>query len=633
MIAKVIRNTDESLGYETLAGSSSDGLPVGTIIALYSNTVPTGFLPCNGVEYDIEQYPALYILLASNKTPDLRECNLVGIGQSTREAIAVHDIYTVGQFKDDQFQGHEHTFYQPSTTASISDNDYNAGLDTYLYEGSGTTDSTVEGMYGTPRTGNVTRGKQVGVNYAIKATTGVVTIGDSDLYNQIIAYVDDNYIKFDTESVQNGNLIKYDAENNEFVAITPATENNTVLTAYVDTDNDWTYNGNKYDAEMNLISNDTDPASTSLIGTMTSDHYTVQNYQSVIWYYINDANEGECYFQLPSEKHSTLPYDNYKATERDVSYDYLFAYNSTSEYTDYKYVAWDSTGTSYYGVTNTADVGSSAGPFAMTMLQNVTEIPNLTFGTLKAYVVETADIYAVTGFETTGLTLGTQVTDDSTWESILAATSLNVYCNTYVGTDFDYTWEENSSGSLAFVGTEAEYETAKLISPEESGHIPNDAAVVLTDKTSKVKGIDAPFTLVGSCISDNNGSYSIDENGVPDIADDAFVEYTAPDYDTSSSIKVTNLFSYYVDGVLQEQYYTEPKFLTERGTNKVYVYGMYSEWDDPDSENEALAYLVTGIDPETGIVSYDTSDYTSEMSGLSLNTGTVYYIKMYSYGN
>ena len=92
------------LGFQTLAGAQSDGMPLGTIIALYRTTVPTGFLPCNGATFDVNQYPALYTILGTNKLPDLRECNLVGIGQSSRALISAHDIYTIGQFKDDQMQ-------------------------------------------------------------------------------------------------------------------------------------------------------------------------------------------------------------------------------------------------------------------------------------------------------------------------------------------------------------------------------------------------------------------------------------------------------------------------------------------------------------------------------------------------
>jgi hypothetical protein len=45
------------------------GVPVGCILSFYGNTVPESFLPCNGVAFDENQYPALYALLGDNHTP------------------------------------------------------------------------------------------------------------------------------------------------------------------------------------------------------------------------------------------------------------------------------------------------------------------------------------------------------------------------------------------------------------------------------------------------------------------------------------------------------------------------------------------------------------------------------------
>jgi hypothetical protein len=45
------------------------GVPVGATLSFYSNTVPETFLPCNGVAFDENQYPALYAMLGDNHTP------------------------------------------------------------------------------------------------------------------------------------------------------------------------------------------------------------------------------------------------------------------------------------------------------------------------------------------------------------------------------------------------------------------------------------------------------------------------------------------------------------------------------------------------------------------------------------
>lgn len=51
------------------SSEARSGNPLGTILALHSNAVPYGYLPCNGVAFDEHQYPALYALLGDNHTP------------------------------------------------------------------------------------------------------------------------------------------------------------------------------------------------------------------------------------------------------------------------------------------------------------------------------------------------------------------------------------------------------------------------------------------------------------------------------------------------------------------------------------------------------------------------------------
>ncbi|MDD6296388.1 MAG: hypothetical protein PUA64_10465 [Treponema sp.] len=83
--------------------------------------------------------------------------------------IAEHDVYTLGEFKDDQLQGHNHT------NKSI---DYEAGskeLANYAYAWHDDRapqtkylDRMVDSGFGMPRKGTTTHGKQIGVNYIIK---------------------------------------------------------------------------------------------------------------------------------------------------------------------------------------------------------------------------------------------------------------------------------------------------------------------------------------------------------------------------------------------------------------------------------------------------------------------------------
>ena len=158
-----------------LTADCGSGNPVGTVIAVYSNKVPNGYLPCNGVTFDTAQFPVLYALLGDDHTPDLRECTLVGIGQSDR-TMGAHDVYTVGQFKDDQSQKITGSYNATGAFGSIggafvqtSDFEYANGVSR-----SGVQWSSINfDSSNVVRTGTTTHGKQVGVNWCIKATSGI----------------------------------------------------------------------------------------------------------------------------------------------------------------------------------------------------------------------------------------------------------------------------------------------------------------------------------------------------------------------------------------------------------------------------------------------------------------------------
>ena len=145
-----------------LTADCGSGNPVGTVIAVYSNKVPNGYLPCNGVAFDTTQFPVLYALLGDDHTPDLRECTLVGIGRSDR-TMGNHDEYTVGQFKDDQFQDHEHLQILPATSGPTAFFSYATGAYSIKYSYSYQTQGVSQGRHGA-----VTRGKRKGVKYIIK---------------------------------------------------------------------------------------------------------------------------------------------------------------------------------------------------------------------------------------------------------------------------------------------------------------------------------------------------------------------------------------------------------------------------------------------------------------------------------
>lgn len=100
--------------------------------------------------------------------PDMREAAPAGVG--TRTAwVTDHDTFGLGVFKDDQSQGHRHGWdgsagrSNATTHSAASESGY-----AYPYADAVIGDPATDGVNGTPRTGAVTRGKRIGVNYIIK---------------------------------------------------------------------------------------------------------------------------------------------------------------------------------------------------------------------------------------------------------------------------------------------------------------------------------------------------------------------------------------------------------------------------------------------------------------------------------
>lgn len=257
MLAKVVNGE-----FINLAGASSGGLPVGSILALHTNRVPSGYLPCNGATYDIAQYPALYTILQTNVLPDLREMNLVGAGTNAAQNITTHDVYTIGQFKDDQVQevvtgvesevtdpGHRHYFCcgengkwsVPAIDNSIS----SSGQCICVYSDPDTQDSTFRFLTQTDtactgitvcnsltcnsnsRTGSTTHGKNYGVFYVIKAVTGITELDDAEVYAQVVDLLESSYIQ---KSLFNeGGIPMYNSTTECFDQITPPVCNGLAL--------------------------------------------------------------------------------------------------------------------------------------------------------------------------------------------------------------------------------------------------------------------------------------------------------------------------------------------------------------------------------------------------------------------
>ena len=133
---------------------------IGSIIPFGGAVIPTSFLLCDGSAISRTDYAELFAVIGTAfgagdgsttfNIPDLRECVPVGVDENTTQTITRHDTYTLGQFKDDQLGTHNHPLASV-TTATFN----NAGVPVGVANNNAPTTAT--------------HGKQVGVNYIIKA--------------------------------------------------------------------------------------------------------------------------------------------------------------------------------------------------------------------------------------------------------------------------------------------------------------------------------------------------------------------------------------------------------------------------------------------------------------------------------
>lgn len=172
-------------------GQISQITPTGITLPFAGETasVPTGWLLCDGSAVSRTTYPNLHAVLkdvggANNygwgngdgsttfNLPDMRGASPAGAGTSTK--FTQNETLTLGGYEDDQFQSfqtrnYENSFvearstgtdpghYVPATSAGnvVNAQTYTSGV-------------IVSDGNGTPRKGNVTKGKQVVMNYIIK---------------------------------------------------------------------------------------------------------------------------------------------------------------------------------------------------------------------------------------------------------------------------------------------------------------------------------------------------------------------------------------------------------------------------------------------------------------------------------
>jgi microcystin-dependent protein len=182
-------NTNLYVTYKTVGdyAEAEDATPSGSILMFAGITAPDNWLLCDGTAVSRATYNKLFQAIgttwgAGNGTttfnlPDMRGAAPAGVG-TTPAFYTQAETIALGQKYNDQIQGHAHQVStlggavtyadsRPAGNAAGSGDNFarSAGVD-----GAFTIGDAKIGIVnnGTPRTGNVTRGKRVGVNFIIK---------------------------------------------------------------------------------------------------------------------------------------------------------------------------------------------------------------------------------------------------------------------------------------------------------------------------------------------------------------------------------------------------------------------------------------------------------------------------------
>lgn len=209
VLAQLIKETqDRTLAdrqlSQAITSSITDTVPVGTILPFAGNKVPSNLYAfcdgrtlnnADGTYNDLEN--ALGTAWGNTpgdglvKLPDLQECVLVGCGQRA-SGVSNHDIYNVGDFKDDRYASHGHgnnfrltdgptSENKPSLTDSspgdamwVSTYTTNVQVARYDRSHGHTLNIALRGDIAASGSGNVTHGKQVGVYYIIKIRNRII---------------------------------------------------------------------------------------------------------------------------------------------------------------------------------------------------------------------------------------------------------------------------------------------------------------------------------------------------------------------------------------------------------------------------------------------------------------------------
>ena len=204
-----------------LAGSTPAGLPVGSILTTYKKIQPYNYLYCDGSTFDETQYPELYLYLGTNVLPDYRECVPVGAEKNTTDIFdstetnpstglpgtQSHDVFTQGEFKDDQIQNITGNIQISATKQNFGGALY--GDDYYwatAASGGNSTNIKFDASR-VARAGTTTRTKEKAVYYYIKAVDGVDIADEDTFLNTVVNTIQDSQSYSTTEQKTGGTWI------------------------------------------------------------------------------------------------------------------------------------------------------------------------------------------------------------------------------------------------------------------------------------------------------------------------------------------------------------------------------------------------------------------------------------------
>lgn len=159
----------------TIVKDNRSANPTGSMILFASSVIPSGWLLCDGSAVSRTTYADLFHAIGITwgvgdgtttfNLPDLIAAAPVGVGTST--GYTQNETIALGTKYNDRIQGHRHAGVVDPAFQVVVPNGAFYGV--YGASATANTGSPVsDGTNGTPRTGNTTRGKVVGVNYIIK---------------------------------------------------------------------------------------------------------------------------------------------------------------------------------------------------------------------------------------------------------------------------------------------------------------------------------------------------------------------------------------------------------------------------------------------------------------------------------